>query len=490
MALTDPKAGCVALTRFGYGPRGDGDIIAAAADPRGFLKAELMQPQIALLGGAGLPSTSAALQAFFAEQAAKKAERERMAQEATEKPAAAKDAMVPADGSMARADTSAVQGPPMPPQAALPSPQHVIFRAEAMARLRRAMAARAGLVERLVGFWSNHFCISAGKDGFTRVIAGAFEREAIRPFVLGRFVDMLKAVEAHPAMLHYLDNVQSIGPNSPANRNGKRGLNENLAREIMELHTLGVHGGYDQADVTSLARILTGWTAAGAQGRLGEPGTFVFNANAHEPGTHVLLAKSYPESGMAQGEMALEDLARHPATAHFVVGKFVRHFIADEPPPALVADLVKIFRATDGDLKALTLALIDADAAWSAPQSKMRTPYDFLIAIHRASGQLAEDAGPILGPLRMLGMPLWTPPGPNGHADTSAAWATPEGMKLRLDVAADHAAKIKEPPNPSELLDALCGPTASTETRQAVARAESKPQGLALLFMSPEFQRR
>jgi uncharacterized protein (DUF1800 family) len=497
-SISDPKAGFLALTRFGYGPHGDGDVAIAAADPRGFLKAELLQPGIALLSGAGMPATPAALQVLFADQAQKKAEKERLEKEMAAKAAATANAPPPVQTSqmaMARADgvpdANMMQPATAPPKpAAPPSPEQVIFRAEALARLRRTIEARSGIVERLVALWSNHFCISANKSGFGRVTAGAFEREAIRPFVLGRFVDMLKAVESHPAMLHFLDNAQSIGPNSRAGQHGKRGLNENLAREIMELHTLGVHGGYSQADVTSLAHILTGWTSVGAEGREGEPGTFIFNANAHEPGAHSLLGKLYPEGGFDQGETALEDLARQPATASFVVGKFVRHFIADEPQAGLVADLVKIFRATDGDLKALTVALIESDAAWSAPMAKMRSPYEFLIAINRGLGHVPDDPGQILGPLNTMGTPLWAPPGPNGYPDTVAAWAAPEGMKLRLDFAADLASKLKDPPNPSDLLEALCGPAASAETRQAVARAESKPQGLALLFMSPEFQRR
>jgi len=165
---------------------------------------------------------------------------------------------------------------------------------------------------------------------------------------------MLKAVEQHPAMLFFLDNQQSIGPGSRAGRRSKRGLNENLAREIMELHTLGVGGGYTQADVTALAKILTGWTYAGRKGRLGAPGSFIFNANAHEPGAIALLGKRYDEPGLAQGEAALVDIARHAATAKFVATKLVRHFVADDPPPTLVARIADVFGKTDGDLRAVS----------------------------------------------------------------------------------------------------------------------------------------
>src|SRR6185437_13085031 len=208
-----------------------------------------------------------------------------------------------ANAAMSPAD--AMQSNPVKPP---PQPLNVIqktFRAEALARLQRGVIADCGFAERLTVFWSNHFCISASKGGLARMWAGSFEREAIRPHVFGRFADMLKAVEQHPAMLFFLDNQQSLGPDSRAGQNRHRGLNENLAREIMELHTLGVGSGYTQDDVTSLARIIPGWSYAGRQGKLGEPGSFIFNANAHQPGPQRLLGKIYEDNGLAQGEAAL-----------------------------------------------------------------------------------------------------------------------------------------------------------------------------------------
>jgi uncharacterized protein (DUF1800 family) len=329
------------------------------------------------------------------------------------------------------------------------------------------------------------------KDNIVRASAGAFEREAIRPFVLGRFADMLMAVERHPAMLFYLDNQQSIGPDSRAGKNRRRGLNENLAREIMELHTLGVGSGYTQADVTSFARILTGWTMAGREGRLGEPGSSVFNANAHEPGDAVLLGKTYPAGGMGQAEAALYDIARHPATAQHIATELARHFIADEPPPAAVARLAKVFAKSDGNLRALASTLIDMPEAWSTPLAKMRSPFDYVAAIRRAAGPgPATDPGQSLNWLNALGEPLWQPPGPNGFSDQADSWASAEGMKIRLDIAWQAARQVKDIGNPNDMLDAVIGPSASPETRQAIARAESKQQGLALLLMAPEFQRR
>jgi uncharacterized protein (DUF1800 family) len=308
--------------------------------------------------------------------------------------------------------------------------------------------------------------------------------------VLGRFGDMLKAVEQHPAMLFFLDNQQSLGPDSRAGQNRKRGLNENLAREIMELHTLGVGGGYSQEDVTTLARIITGWTFAGREGRLGTPGSFVFNANAHQPGPQRLLGKIYENTGVTQGEAALADIARHPSTAKFIATKFVRHFVADDPPPALVAKLEGVFRKTDGDLGALAMALVDADEAWQAPLTKVRTPYEYLVATGRLLARIPEEPGRYIGALNVLGQPLWTPAGPNGFPDTNAAWAAPEGMKLRLDIAAQLGSRIADSVDPRELLDVVAADAASSETRQTIERAESRQQALALLLMSPEFQRR
>jgi uncharacterized protein (DUF1800 family) len=519
----DPQAALVALNRFGLGARGgaSGDLVNAASDPRGFVKLELSRPNGALLELPGLQSTAALAQAVFAYQdevkrareAAKEAAKDRNGAPPTEGAAPERRSLSldkvatsiagvletkPTEGgSMAMTAPGAVYqpNPAMQPNVAKPpqQPLNVIqktFRAEALARLQRAAQADCGITERLVAFWSNHFCISASKGELARIWAGSFEREAIRPHVLGRFGDMVKAVEQHPAMLFFLDNQQSLGPDSRAGLNRKRGLNENLAREIMELHTLGVGSGYTQDDVTSLARIITGWTFVGRQGKLGVPGSFVFNANAHQPGPQLLLGKTYQDNGVAQGEAALADIARHPATAKFIATKFVRHFVADDPPPALVAQLEGVFRKTDGDLKAMTSALVDADAAWSAPMTKIRNPNEFLVASGRLLARVPEDAGPYLGALNALGQPLWTPAGPNGFADTNAAWAAPEGMKLRLDISAQIASRIGNGIDPRELLDEVAADAASSETRRTIERAETRQQALALLLMSPEFQRR
>jgi uncharacterized protein (DUF1800 family) len=291
-------------------------------------------------------------------------------------------------------------------------------------------------------------------------------------------------------MLFFLDNQQSLGPDSRAGQNRNRGLNENLAREIMELHTLGVGGGYSQDDVTSLARIITGWTYAGRQGQLGTPGTFVFNANAHQPGAQRVMGKIYGANGVAQGEAVLSDIARHPSTAKFIATKFARHFVADDPPPALVARLADTFFKFNGDLEALATALLDSDEAWQAPLTKMRSPYEFLLASGRLLSQIPGGPGRYLGALNVLGQPLWSPAGPNGFPDSNAAWAAPEGMKLRLDISAQIASRLGDGIDPRDLLELVAADAASEETRRTIERAESRQQALALLLMSPEFQRR
>lgn len=512
----DSQAALVALHRFGFGARGgaSGDFLNAASDPRGFVKAELARPSGALLEVPGLQSTPALGKAVFDYQfeiqQARDAAVKSAAPASTESPppqeikgqrrnlslnAIASD-MAPKeapakpreDSVMAPAETMQPAAPKPPPQ-----PLNIIqktFRAEALARLQRGLIADCGFVERLVVFWSNHFCISAGKGGVARMWAGSFEREAIRPHVLGRFADMLKAVEQHPAMLFFLDNQQSLGPDSRAGKNRNRGLNENLAREILELHTLGVGGGYSQEDVTALANIITGWTYAGRQGGLGPPGTFVFNANAHQPGAQRVMGKVYDAADVKQGEAVLADIARHPSTATFVAGKLARHFVADEPPPALVARLADVFTKTDGDLKALALALLDSDDAWKAPLTKIRSPYEFLVATGRLLAQIPSDPTRYLGGLNTLGQPLWSPAGPNGFPDSVAAWAAPEGMKLRLDISAQIASRLADGVDPRDLIELVAADAASPETRRTIERAESRQQALALLLMSPEFQRR
>ena len=359
---------------------------------------------------------------------------------------------------------------------------------EVSARLERAITTDQPFIERLVMFWSSHFCVSAAK-GNVRAIAGAFEREAIRPHVLGRFADMLKAVEQHPAMLIYLDNQGSIGPNSLAGKRVKRGLNENLAREILELHTLGVDGGYSQDDVTNLARILTGWTFGSPQTQLGETGKFVFVANRHEPGSWSVAGKTYIDQGLLTGEAVLDDLARHPSTARHIARKLAVHFVSEAPSPALVAALTETFLKTAGDLAALSRTLVDHPEAWSARPVKIVPPYDFIVSLVRGLGHRPR-AGELMRLSAGLGQPIWMPPSPKGWPDADNAWTGPSAIRERLRVAEMAARRIDKLMDPRAVAADILGPRLTEETRQAIARAEDREQGFELLIMSPEFQRR
>jgi uncharacterized protein (DUF1800 family) len=496
MARTElPKITTAGLGRFGLGAR-PGDLAAIKGDIREAILEEVSERRATLAPGENILSTAEAYHRLRIEREEIRALR--LANKGAEKP---EDAAASPDS----AKPSAVAPPNEATQATATAPEKAkteadqkpfrrqvvrdLFQAEALARLQAAKGARVGFAERLVIFWSNHFCVSARKAGLLRVLAGPYEREAIRPHVFGRFADMLLAAERHPAMLVYLDNEQSAGPNSRGGQRQQKGLNENLAREIMELHTLGVDGGYSQDDVTSLARILTGWRFARKDDQFAGEGQFLFNPNLHEPGDHKVMGVVYREDGDKQGEEALLALARHPATAHHIARKLAVHFVSDIPSPALVDRLERTFRESGGDLSAVSRALIEAPEAWNGEATKLRTPYEFLAAALRATG-VPIHAPQINGALASMGQPIWSPPGPNGFSDETAAWTSPEGMKARLDFAARLAEFVPGDVKPTDALEDIIGPIASEHTRTAVARAESRTQGFAILLMSPEFQRR
>jgi len=479
--VSDPKAqAALALYRFGLGPRA-GSIAGIASDPRGALLAELDGAGAGRIGNADLLTSGTAARVAFAFQQAQRAARqaERAAQQAA---APSGGASLPQMN-----DQSAPPPAPVPVRNPGPGMPQQIYLAEAKARIQAALGAEVGFLERLVWFWSNHFCVSADK-GNVRQICGAYEREVIRANVLGRFSDMLLAAESHPAMLIYLDNARSIGPDSIAGLRQKRGLNENLAREILELHTLGVRTVYTQEDVTRFANVITGWTFVPFRQDPVRGGEFDFNPRMHQPGAQTVIGRSYPDAGMQQGRDVLAALARHPATAKHVAAKLARHFVADEPPPALVERLTKRFLATQGDLKEVTKALVAAPEAWEAPRAKLKRPGEWVVGMLRAAGITPPDIGPVMQAHNLLGEPLWRPSAPKGFADESAPWL--DGLAQRLDIANQFARRVGAEADPREVFEQALAPLASSETRQAVLRAESRPQALALLFMAPEFQRR
>ena len=489
-----------AVRRFGLGAK-PGELARIGRDPRGYLLAALERKDAALLADASLEPSEAIIvktQQATVEVRISKAFREDGGALLKANKAAGEtkpDSMAGAGdpGNAAMQGEAAMKAEAGKPAVIVDKPQQIrreVFQREMAARMAHARTTDAAFVERLVMFWSNHFAVNANKAGVLG-IAGAFEREAIRPHVLGRFAEMLQAVEQHPAMLIYLDNQASTGPNSQVGRNRNRGLNENLAREILELHTLGVDGGYSQADVTSLARVITGWTVGQLSQPNVEPGRFHFAANRHEPGLHKVVGKTYGNAGAEAGRQCLADLAVHPSTARHIARKLAAHFIVDPPPPAAVSRIETAFRDSDGDLAQVARALVTSQEAWSAPPRKVLPPYDFIIALERGLG-ITELAPPERQRLMLLlGQPLWRPPSPKGWPDADETWAGPSALRERLRIAERLSVWLAQHgQDPRAQAEALFGDALSEHTRQAVARAEAREQAFALLIMSPEFQRR
>ncbi|MBX9925041.1 MAG: DUF1800 domain-containing protein [Hyphomicrobiaceae bacterium] len=504
-----PRDALTAVKRFGLGPA-PGEIAAIAGDPRDAVLRQLADPRPPVIGPSPelLPSHT-----LHTELRDIRLMRRIARTFGTSAPAANVAASTSAnvsqtDGMMAGAPASFPAGPtaPAPTAPARTSPTLAptnagglaaggfirdVLRAEAEARIRLARSTASPLAERLVYFWSNHFTVSQRK---VPVLCGAYEREAIRPHVFGRFSDLLKAVVQHPAMLLYLDNNASIGPTSKAGARAavagrNRGLNENLAREILELHTLGVGGGYTQGDVTNLARLLTGWTVLQeAEVAAERAGRFNFIDNRHEPGKVTVLGKVYGDAGMSAGLAVLDDLARHPSTARHIATRLVRHFVSDAPSSALVGKLETAFLNSGGDLRAVSQALVTAPEAWAHPASKIVPPFDFLVALQRG---FALDA-PVAETMRLsniLGQPLWNAPSPKGWPDDDDAWISPSPIRERLRIAEAVARKLPKADPRAVLLDVFAG-TVTEQTRLAVHRAETRDQALELMIMSPEFMRR
>jgi uncharacterized protein (DUF1800 family) len=475
-----------ALHRFGLGPR-PGDLDRIGDGVRNVLEQELERNPV--LTDPALKSSSEALTIMHEQKERvrdfKRAARNDRAHMMTDAPPPADGGMMDggkkAEGKMAPDELRKIRGG----RAIGP----MLFRDEVGARLARAKEAEAGFAERLVAFWTNHFTVSAKTQGVVRVLAGSFEREAIRANVFNRFDDMLLAATRHPAMLRYLDNAKSIGPNSFAGKRRSRGLNENHAREIMELHTLGVDGGYTQADVIAFAKVLTGWTFDRGGGGPDEAGEFAFNPRWHEPGPQTILGKVYAQDDVTQGEAVLRDLARHPATARHIARKFARSFVSDAPPDALVARLEANFRQSGGDLKALARTLLQSEEAWSTPPNKIKTPQEFLFSAVRGL-DIDVPANYVIRAMRDLGQEPWNAGSPAGYPDDNGSWLAPDGLTNRLDLAEYLAERARSDHDPRRLAVELLGPSVPQETLQPIAFAESRKQGLALLLMSPDFQRR
>jgi uncharacterized protein (DUF1800 family) len=506
------NAAAIALNRFGLGARA-GD--APPADPKGWLFAQFEQYQPRPAAWASQPD-SVALSTELAQQ------RMQFSQQAWQDPAegasatqvgAASSASAGAQISTQISAQSNAETTRQAEQKALRDEILDLYRASVNARVTSALTTSTPFVERLVHFWANHFAVSVEKGGVA-ALAGSFEAEAIRPHVLGRFEDMLVAVERHPAMQVFLDQTRSVGPDSIAalraaqrNPERKRGLNENLAREIMELHTLGVRSGYSQDDVTEFARALTDWSLAGNPGNLGNagnlasanrrgveqsaaPGSFVFRAALHEPGSRTIMGRSYDEPGEAQALAILHDLASAPATAQHIGVKLARHFVADNPPPGVSERLANAFERSNGDLPTVYRALLDTPQAWSPTAAKFKTPWEWTISSMRGLGW--QDLGNLQSApiLTQLGQPVWRPGSPAGYDDIAASWAAPDALVRRVEMAQRFAARVGDRLNARSLGQTLLAGSLGEPTSTAVARAESTSTAIALLLVSPDFQRR
>ncbi len=318
-------------------------------------------------------------------------------------------------------------------------------------------------------------------------LAPTLEREAIGPNLLGQFEDMLMAVVQHPAMLIYLNNQKSFGPDSRLGRKG-RGLNENLAREIMELHTLGVDGGYSQHDVTELAKGITGWSVARPTNT--EQAGFKFRRAGHQPGSRLLLGKSYRQQGIKQGEAMLRDLANHPATARFVCTKIVDHFISDAPLPSLVNKLVSTWQATQGNIKAVITTLINAEESWNIAVKKFKTPRELVISTFRALGSSNLKQRQLYYAMFSLGQQPFQAGSPAGYSDKQQDWDGGSALIARIDWTSMLSSRVKSSTNAIAVLKSSLGDSVSQHSYQMITRAESQQQALTLLLMSPEFQRR
>jgi uncharacterized protein (DUF1800 family) len=490
--MPDMQLAALAAHRFGFGPR-PGELRAIAGDPRGWVKSQL-GPQATLPAPiAALPSAEDDLWAFGrwlvrrrlnganAQRLEERAERQGISQEELR---SIEDEFV---ANFRERVTNAVS-----------------------ARINAAIASDQPVHERLVHFWANHFTVSTAKPAAV-ALPPSFEKDAIRPNVGGRFADMLLASTKHPGMIVYLDNWLSIGPNSQAAREPRRarripgggrasGINENLGREILELHTLGVNGGYTQADVQALAAIITGWTYE--RPRLRElvresggdrtgPQLFEFDTDAHEPGAKTLLGRSYRQDGVAQGEAALGDLAHHSSTARFIATKLCRHYIADAPPPAAVARVERAFYDSQGDLRITMEAVVDSREAWETPFAKFKRPEEYAITLLRAADVRELPNNAAIASLSAMGQRPYAAPGPDGWADSADAWLTADLVWKRIEFAQAYGERVgRADLDPVQVGEACLGPLMSDETRTAVRRAESPAQGLALLFGAPEMQRR
>jgi uncharacterized protein (DUF1800 family) len=402
-------------------------------------------------------------------------------------------------------------------------------------KMLRAIYSERQLQEVLTDFWFNHFNVDARK-GRDRFLLTAYERDSIRPHVLGSFRELLEATAKSPAMLFYLDNWQSVDPNGPhpvgpmqqpgmVGRGGRfqvqfprpkqppqkqqmRGLNENYGRELMELHTLGVDGGYTQKDVTEVARAFTGWTLDNPRQEMrgmmamagGGTGGFHFDPRLHDNREKIVLGHRIKAGGgIEDGEQVLDILAEHPATARFIATKLARRFVSDDPPPALVERAAATFRETHGDLRSVMRVILTSPEflAPEAYRAKVKTPLEFIVSSVRATGAEVMSARPLVQQMQVLGMPLYQCQPPTGYKDTADAWANTGALVGRMNFAMTLATNRQLGGGPGSLafadrdsfIESVLGHNVSDTTRATIAKAQGAPQMVALTLGSPEFQK-
>jgi uncharacterized protein (DUF1800 family) len=445
----------IAVNRFGYGARGD-ELAHAKADPKKWLSSQLQTIQFS----DNQPSSDDIFVAHAKFQKQKKLMKQQQKQ---------------VQGSQAQDKNKMIK-----------SAARKTYMKMSAASLKQAITSKHSVSWRLFDFFSNHFSVSTSG----RLMIGlspTLEREAIAPNLLGNFEDMLLAVEQHPAMLIYLNNEKSFGANSRMSKKRKVGLNENLAREIMELHTLGVNGGYSQTDVIELAKGITGWSVKNSKK---EHGTgFVFRAYGHEPGTRILLGKKYPSRGIMQGKQMLRDLAMHENTAKYICTKIAHHFVSENPPESLINKMQNTWLNNQGNIKQVMLTLFDAEEAWLASAQKFKTPREFVISTYRAIAPDNINSRVLFNALNNLGQTPFNAGSPAGFSDEESDWLGASALMARVEWSSLVSGQVKRI-NAEQVMATALGRSISKNSYQIVMRAESRQQASTLLLMSPEFQRR
>ncbi|TKB47212.1 DUF1800 domain-containing protein [Thalassotalea mangrovi] len=453
-------AAAIAVNRFGIGARPD-DLAAAAADPQGWVMANLRAIDFSKSSS---PNSSQIL-IKLAEIRQLRKQRQQLL-----------------DSGMREEDGE------IPQELMDPAGNYFqsTYRQLATDSFNQALASEHGVSWRLLDFFSNHFSVSASSQGMT-ALAATLEREAIAPYLLGSFTDMLIAVCQHPAMLIYLNNEKSFGPNSIFVQHGRLGLNENLAREILELHTLGVDGGYNQADVVELAKGITGWSVKKPVDK--HTTGFKYRSYGHEPGERILLGKIYRQKGIEQGEAMLRDLAAHPNTAKFITTKLATHFVSDTPSKELLQALQQRWKQSNGNIRQVMEALVRHPDAWHHDRAKFKNPKDFVYSSLRGLGVTQVGQGQYFSTMRSLGQAPFKAGSPAGFGDMQQTWDGASALMARIEWTTETVRRTKRT-EPETLMSTTLGSTVSHDTYAHVSRAESRDVAMTLFLMSPEFQRR